>query len=244
MPTIQNMEVIAIVNQKGGCGKTTTTMNLGAVLGQAGKRTLLVDLDPQATLTKSLGVVEQWNLYEQGPVGLPTKLPGVDLVPGGPGLVKHEMALTLREDFGVLRSLLSSIQGYDYVLIDSPPNLYGSTTNAIVAADRMLIPAPLSPSVLHSLQDTLQLLSSIRAQHLACPDRVAGVVTIYRKRALSDRLTQLAARVFPELLETRIRMSDFYERAEAKATAAVAIAGKRSAPVVDHQNLAREMRLV
>ncbi|HTE20626.1 MAG TPA: ParA family protein, partial [Armatimonadota bacterium] len=152
------MEVITLASQKGGCAKTTTAMNLAAVLEQAGKRVLLVDLDPQATLSRSLGVRDVWNLYTHGLIGQTTELPGVELVPGGPALVKHEMDLTIREDFGVLRPIVSQVRGYDYLILDCPPNLYGSTTNAIVAADRMLIPAPLDVPVLQSLTDTIQML--------------------------------------------------------------------------------------
>ena len=238
------MHVIAVVNQKGGCGKTTTTINMGAVLGLAGKRVLLLDLDPQATLTKNLGVEDKWNVYDRGPIGVSTNLPGVDLVPGGPELVKPEMALTLREDFGALRPLISEIRGYDYVLIDCPPNLYGSTVNAIVAADQMLCPFPLSPSVLHSLRDTLDLLESLRNRGLSCPDRVSGVVTIYRKQPTAEGMSRAADRLFPHVLDARIRMSNYYARAEAKATAAVLLAGPRSAPLVDHRNVIQEMRLV
>jgi chromosome partitioning protein len=238
------MEAIAIVNQKGGCAKTTTAMNLGAVLGRAGKRVLLVDLDPQATLTRSLGVRQDWNLYVSGLVGVPTGLPGMDLVPGGPDLVKHEMALTIREDFGTLRPLLSEVRGYDYVLFDCPPNLYGSTVNAIAAADRLLIPAPLEAPVLQSMIDTLRLLESIRKSGSPCPTWIAGVVTIYRKNSLEPQLVELAQKVFPALLDSRIRQSTLYTRAGLKRTAAVAIGNKSSAPVVDHLNLAREMRLL
>ena len=238
------MEVITIASQKGGCAKTTTAMNLAAVLGAAGKRVLLVDLDPQATLSRSLGVRDVWNLYTHGLIGQTTELPGVELVPGGPALVKHEMDLTIREDFGVLRPIVSQVRGYDYLILDCPPNLYGSTTNAIVAADRMLIPAPLDVPVLQSLTDTIQMLQSIQEKGMPCPTWVAGVVTIYDKSSMDARLISVAQRIFPNLLDTRIRMSKVYKRAGMMLTAAAIIGSRNSAPVVDHRRLAEEMRLV
>ena len=238
------MEVISICNQKGGCAKTTTAMNLGATLAREGKRTLLVDLDPQATLTRSLGVRQSWNLYADGLQGVETSIPGLDLVPGGPALVSHEMDLTRAERFNVLRPLVSEVRGYDYLLIDCPPNLYGSTTNAVVAAERLLIPAPLDVPVLQSLTDTVRLIESLRKKKLPVPEWVAGVITIYHKTAMEPQLLRLAERVFPSLLDTRIRRSTVYTRAGLKQTAAVVIGTKGSAPVLDHRALAQEMKLV
>jgi len=238
------MKVITIASQKGGAGKTTTTLNLSAVLAQAEKRVLLIDLDAQATLTRLLGIKERWDLFTAGPKGIPTRIEGVDLVPGGPQLSESETKLDLKNDLAVLRRILSGLRGYDYVLIDCPPNVHGTTSNAIVAADQLLIPSPLSYAVLLSTADTLELLQGVRRKGLACPDWIAGVITIYKKLSVEPELLQLAQQILPELLETRIRMSSLYPKWELKRTAAAAMASKKSAPVVDHRRLACEMGLL
>ena len=150
--------VYAISNQKGGVGKTTTTLNLGAALQELGKQVLLVDMDPQASLTVCLGLVPDelgitiYNALLSGIQGegvsptlaeIVTKTKsGLDLVPSNIELSQADMDL-VREPLGVyaLRDALATIRdAYDYILIDCPPSLGILTTNALAAADEVLIP--------------------------------------------------------------------------------------------------------
>ena len=238
------MDIVGFLNQKGGAGKTTSTANFGAVLGKQGYRVLLLDLDPQAGLTKTLRIPTRWNLFESGITPVQTQLPNVQLVPGGPNLVKTEMAFTQQEKYDLLRPLISGIRGYDFVLVDCPPNLYGLTGNALVAVDRILLPFPLTPGVIYSMSDTFDLIHELREKGFPVTHRIDGLITIYRKMAAGDKLVSLARKFIPNVLNTRIRQSNHYVRAEALGTAAALIAGNAGFPLVDHRNALKEMGLL
>ncbi|MDL2324520.1 ParA family protein [Ruminococcaceae bacterium OttesenSCG-928-A16] len=152
-----HLEVIAITNQKGGVGKTTTTVNLGIGLARKGKRVLLLDADPQGSLTASLGYQQPDRLettlstlleknIQDKPVlpgeGILSHLEGVDLIPGNlelSGLEASMVNVMSRET--ILKNYLDSQKGaYDYVLIDCMPSLGMITVNALAAADSVIIP--------------------------------------------------------------------------------------------------------
>ena len=166
------MQIIAIANQKGGCGKTTTTVNLAAYLALNGKKTLLVDLDPQGSSTRHLGLNElDKTMYDVMMKGLDiraliknTMVSGLDIAPTNNFLGKAELELasklTARES--VLRPKLRSLEGYDYVLIDTPPTLGFLTLNALVASDMVLIPIQTQFFALMGLSMILDLLELIK----------------------------------------------------------------------------------
>jgi len=166
------MQIIAIANQKGGCGKTTTTVNLAAYLALNGKKTLLVDLDPQGSSTRHLGLNElDKTMYDVLMRGLEiraliknTMVSGLDIAPTNNFLGKAELELasklTARES--VLRPKLRSLEGYDYVLIDTPPTLGFLTLNALVASDMVLIPIQTQFFALMGLSMILDLLELIK----------------------------------------------------------------------------------
>ena len=144
--------IIAIASQKGGVGKTTTAINLGACLAQENRRVLLLDIDPQGSATSGIGINgndQQLTIYEvlightEMPTAtVPTALANLDLVPAGQRLSGAEVELVgmmARETR--LRAALGQLKdSYDFILIDSPPSLGLLTVNALTAADSVLIP--------------------------------------------------------------------------------------------------------
>jgi len=173
--------IIAITNQKGGVAKTTTTVNLGIGLARAGKRVLLIDCDPQASLTISLGHPQPGqlsislthvmsNLLADNPIE-PTKgilhhKEGVDLMPASIGLADMELALVSamsREK--VLTQCLDTVKAsYDYVLLDCMPSLGMLTVNALAAADSVLIPVQAQYLPVKGLEQLLTTIQRVRRQ--------------------------------------------------------------------------------
>jgi chromosome partitioning protein len=164
--------VIAIANQKGGVGKTTTAINLGACLAVAEKRTLIIDIDPQGNATSGLGVVRgevERSVYdvlvEKTPIPEATQgnvhFPFLDLVPSTRDLVGAEVELVNQPERElVLRRALDEVRDdYDFVLIDCPPSLGLLTLNTMAAADSVLIPIQCE---FYALEGLSQLLNTIR----------------------------------------------------------------------------------
>jgi len=171
-------KIVAIANQKGGVGKTTTTINLAASLALADKRVLLVDIDPQGNLTSGLGQkgksASEGTIYEaltgEAPADLrdfaiPTGIDRLLLVPADRNLTGAEIELvTLPHREERLRALLSRVRDdFDYIFIDCPPSLGLLTLNALVAADAVLIPLHCEYFALEGLADLVGTLRRVRA---------------------------------------------------------------------------------
>jgi chromosome partitioning protein len=189
---LDNCKVIAITNQKGGVGKTTTTVNLGVGLAKTGKRVLLIDADPQGSLTVSLGI----KTPDELPVSLATVMQDViedKDTPEGSGIIRHEEGVELlpsnielsglevslfntmsRES--ILKGYLDGIkQKYDYVLIDCMPSLGMMTVNALVAADSVIIPS--QPNFLSTKGLNLLMRSIARIKKQINPKlRIDGIL--------------------------------------------------------------------
>ncbi len=205
------MPTLAIANQKGGVGKTTTVINLGAYLGALGARVLLIDCDPQANTTSGLGLrPDGGGLYDVLAVGDPlvdaivsTGTPGVDLLPATPDLAAAEVELldTDAPD-GLLRAALEpALDRYDFVLLDCPPSLGVLTLNALVAADAVLVPVQCEYLALEGLARLMNTLDRIRAT--ANPRlRIFGLVmTMYDGRTtLSQQVAEEVRRHYPTLI--------------------------------------------
>ena len=167
-------KIIAVANQKGGVGKTTTSVNLSAALASLGPRVLLIDLDPQGNATMGSGVdkyVLDSSIYEwlMGEVSLDVvcrrTVSGYDLLPANIDLTAAEVGLMQRErrEFVVAEALSQQLPRYDYIIIDCPPSLNILTVNALVAATGVLVPMQCEYYALEGLSALLDTVEGIRA---------------------------------------------------------------------------------
>jgi chromosome partitioning protein len=219
-------KIIAIANQKGGVGKTTTAVNLAASLGILEKKILLIDADPQANATSGLGIdlkeIKQgtYQLLEQSVKAfdtiIKTNSPNVDLIPSHIDLVASEIELVDKKAREyMLKKSINEIQNqYDFILVDCAPSLGLITLNALVAADAVIIPIQCEYFALEGLGKLLNTIKSVQKIHNQGLDIEGLLLTMYDTRLrLSNQVVEEVKKhfgkmVFKTIIQRNIRLSE------------------------------------
>jgi chromosome partitioning protein len=222
------MKIIAIANQKGGVGKTTTAVNLGAALAEMGKRILLIDLDPQANATSSFGLqsVEEISLYEPllGASSitekiLPTRRDGLFIVPADLDLAGAEVEIARMPNhltrLAETLKPLHSDQTFDFVFLDCPPSLGILMTNALAAADELLTPIQCEYFALEGLVKIVRLIEQVIDSGANERLELGGIVmtmfdarTNLSQQVVADVRKHFGERVYKTVIPRSVRLSE------------------------------------
>ena len=247
-------KIIAIANQKGGVGKTTTSINLAASLGVLEKKVLLIDADPQANASSGLGInvdgveIGTYQVLEHTAsakdVIVKTTSPNVDLIPAHIDLVAIEIELVDKQDreYMLRKALVEIKDEYDYILIDCAPSLGLITLNSLVAADSVIIPIQCEYFALEGLGKLLNTIKSIQRIHNPDLDIEGLLLTMFDSRLrLSNQVVDEVRKHFSSMVfDTIIRRNTRLGEAPSYGESIIAY-DATSKGAVNYLNLAQEI---
>ena len=218
--------ILAVANRKGGVGKTTTTVNVATAMAAAGKKVLVIDLDPQGNASTSMGVDKKGSMPSSYDVLLGsnrltdavvwTEIPGFSIVPSSPDLAAAEIELVDMEkrEFALKNAISKEAVNYDYILIDCPPSLSLITINALVAADAVIVPLQCEFLALEGVSDLIRNINTIKKNFNPRLVLQGVVLTMYDKR---NNLTQMVEddvrhffgkKVYDTVIPRNVRISE------------------------------------
>ena len=201
--------ILAVANRKGGVGKTTTTINVATAMAAAGKKVLVIDLDPQGNASTSMGIDKKGSMPSSYNVLLGscrltdavvwTEIPGFSIVPSSPDLAAAEIELVdvTKREFALKTALAKEAVNYDYILIDFPPSLSLITINALVAADAVIIPLQCEFLALEGISDLIRNINTIKKNFNPALSLQGVVLTMYDKRNNRSSVKRFMIRLFP-----------------------------------------------
>ena len=218
--------ILAIANRKGGVGKTTTTVNVATAMAAAGKKVLVIDLDPQGNASTSLGIDKKGSMPSSYDILLGnrrltdavvwTEIPGFSIVPSSPDLAAAEIELVdvEKREFALKKAISKEAVNYDYILIDCPPSLSLITVNALVASDAVIVPLQCEFLALEGISDLIRNINTIKKNFNPGLVLQGVVLTMYDKR---NNLTQMVEddvrnffgkKVYDTVMPRNVRISE------------------------------------